>query len=176
MGASMRPGQQSPRKPCAKVHSYRQTPASMRPGQQSPRKPTRPGGCATPRPCFNEAGATIAPETRPTCGRRARPRRRFNEAGATIAPETWRRWRRSTRSARRFNEAGATIAPETAHMIVDARARTKASMRPGQQSPRKRPSRLPRPRRRACFNEAGATIAPETPCSAGTWPRPRKLQ
>ena len=110
----------------------------MRPGQQSPRK--HPIALAVP---FQWP--------------------RFNEAGATIAPETCRVWPFVVFAYHtRFNEAGATIAPETPDPARSSSRSAHASMRPGQQSPRK-----PSAARKAgsvtwCFNEAGATIAPET--------------
>ena len=60
----------------------------MRPGQQSPRKPDSGGGGPDGHGRFNEAGATIAPETTGTVAGHGRSRHGFNEAGATIAPET----------------------------------------------------------------------------------------
>ena len=64
----MRPGQQSPRK-LDRLAELRPGPlASMRPGQQSPRKRRPSAGSATARPRFNEAGATIAPETEAIVG------------------------------------------------------------------------------------------------------------
>ena len=61
----------------------------------------------------------------------------FNEAGATIAPETRRRRKWARNDGTGFNEAGATIAPETEYRGGPDRNRPRASMRPGQQSPRK---------------------------------------
>ncbi len=114
--------------------------ASMRPGQQSPRKRLPPWSGWWKRSGFNEAGATIAPETRlRPCPVDELPC--FNEAGATIAPETPRCWCAGSSYPSRFNEAGATIAPETlsqAHPWLSATPI--ASMRPGQQSPRKLPA------------------------------------
>ena len=63
----------------------------------------------------------------------------------------------------RFNEAGATMAPETLVRQVMWWRQTPASMRPGQQWPRKLHG-LPTascPHKHS-FNEAGATMAPET--------------
>ena len=60
-----------------------------------------------------------------------------------------------------FNEAGATIAPEMIMVEIRERVTRNASMRPGQQSPRKSPGRPGLPCLRTRFNEAGATIAPE---------------
>ena len=64
--ASMRPGQQWPRKlPAPRRPHEGLTDASMRPGQQWPRKPSGGGSRGGPARCFNEAGATMAPETFP---------------------------------------------------------------------------------------------------------------
>ena len=114
--ASMRPGQQSPRKHVEVAPGdLGARGASMRPGQQSPRKrPNRPAGAGGGRSGFNEAGATIAPETFHI---QTEPPKlsSFNEAGATIAPETRTARGPTCPACRRFNEAGATIAPETAY-------------------------------------------------------------
>ena len=110
----------------------------MRPGQQSPRKlPPQARHASSPALSFNEAGATIAPET---------------SARAVM------RYERTLR----FNEAGATIAPETAHGWPAIGRGNRASMRPGQQSPRKRERPGSQGHDPERFNEAGATIAPET--------------
>ena len=109
----------------------------MRPGQQSPRK-------------------------RPEYGQRWSYPRSFNEAGATIAPETANSTSIPGARNRRFNEAGATIAPETLEPCLDFIPYRLASMRPGQQSPRKRVRKRNAHMPFSCFNEAGATIAPET--------------
>ena len=153
--ASMRPGQQSPRKRATRRRRGRASLASMRPGQQSPRKhATRrpPSGIARR---FNEAGATIAPETPsgrwPEAGL---PLSGFNEAGATIAPETMSIWGLSRRLTS-FNEAGATIAPETDDGHVPGASAAPASMRPGQQSPRKRACFSSR-----CEGHTGASMRP----------------
>ena len=62
-----------------------------------------------------------------------------------------------------FNEAGATMAPETMRDLRENLLQVRAaSMRPGQQWPRKRFRALMLPPGSLCFNEAGATMAPET--------------
>ena len=146
---------------------------------------------------FNEAGATIAPETAERRGRpgarshasmrpgqqsprkrrsdacgNGRKRRRFNEAGATIAPETTRD-RTAPACSPCFNEAGATIAPETLSSGSAWRWGAWASMRPGQQSPRKPADAALGGGDRISFNEAGATIAPGTPGRQGVQDRGR---
>ena len=86
---------------------------------------------------------------------------RFNEAGATIAPEIPPPSRGGPGAIQRFNEAGATIAPEMRRLGCAHGSWTPASMRPGQQSPRKWWRVCGSAARCSCFNEAGATIAPE---------------
>ena len=60
----------------------------MRPGQQSPRKRRTTLDALVRGERFNEAGATIAPETGVAWHGQAVRGMGFNEAGATIAPET----------------------------------------------------------------------------------------
>ena len=111
--ASMRPGQQSPRKPRGRSHSsLSSVRASMRPGQQSPRKPGAPRRPRCPSRCFNEAGATIAPETQ-----------RGRGAGG-------QRHRASMRPGQQSPRKPGVGEIDRVKVGV-------ASMRPGQQSPRK---------------------------------------
>ena len=86
--ASMRPGQQPPRKRYSITLLFASFAASMRPGQQPPRKPAANGSRFGPSGCFNEAGATTAPETGGSTPARRGSLSGFNEAGATTAPET----------------------------------------------------------------------------------------
>ena len=86
----------------------------------------------------------------------------FNEAGATMAPETARARAETAVNRDRFNEAGATMAPETVPKEIMKNLVTKASMRPGQQWPRKLGGRRGGRAVAGGFNEAGATMAPET--------------
>ena len=80
-----------------------------------------------------------------------------------MAPETWGRASSSCSATRRFNEAGATMAPETSGRGAGRMLCPAASMRPGQQWPRKRAIKCESaPSVLAGFNEAGATMAPET--------------
>ena len=78
----------------------------------------------------------MAPETTQPGEARSSRSGSFNEAGATMAPETSSA-RPARTDGRGFNEAGATMAPET--QVGQARGAhgPEASMRPGQQWPRK---------------------------------------
>ena len=60
----------------------------MRPGQQWPRKRVGLSVAAPEGGSFNEAGATMAPETILAEGYDLPLPAGFNEAGATMAPET----------------------------------------------------------------------------------------
>ena len=106
----------------------------------------------------------MAPET-PTRWPRRRPGWAFNEAGATMAPETavleprldLPLVRPSMRPGQQWPRKLARPAPRALGGAFDP------SMRPGQQWPRK-PARSSRSTDRyISFNEAGATMAPETP-------------
>ena len=143
--ASMRPGQQSPRKPARQEGRGPGNPASMRPGQQSPRKPSGASARRTARTGFNEAGATIAPET---------PRGGHEPTGAPAAS-----MRPGQQSPRKRRHGG------------NAEKGLHASMRPGQQSPRKRACMDLKELAEKGFNEAGATIAPETAFRRCTTPQ-----
>ena len=117
---SMRPGQQWPRKRFQNLGAGDcwHTPPSMRPGQQWPRKPQSIMWAITQgQTTFNEAGATMAPETY------------FNpETLIMFHDPSMRPGQQWPRKQRRialtisidstFNEAGATMAPETSRALA----------------------------------------------------------